>query len=190
MKIVKKIKGIIILLFINYSVISCQSSHKVKAFESFKNSVSREVFESFPVNEKKIKLSTKQKIIYPEAIPSTGYSGFFLQFDLNQKDFEENVNIIDERKLFSARLSDSCNIKIPTFMTSNCKEKYYPIPNIYDKFNELDKDILDGEVFVFGSKLGKYINSKELLKTQDNGYSNGAFVSYETQKIIYWIIIW
>ncbi|NLN34367.1 MAG: hypothetical protein GX159_12365 [Flavobacteriaceae bacterium] len=190
-------KKIVIIIFISFFITTCSNgkiSHKKQSFLDFKNVVSKEVFTKFPITDSLVDLSISQKIIYPEAMYASGYCGLFIEYEYKEKEYKKIYQNLKERSVFTSQIYDSCNLNIPLLNNSksvDCYNYSFPVPNINDKFNDLDELTEEKGTFLnFSTKNGIFINDHKLLINNVNGYSNGAIVDYKANHIIYWVIIW
>lgn len=185
------------IICISIVLVECRSHSERNRFDEFKSKVDKEVFVGFPIKEREDLVgSINYGILFPVNVSISGYCGVFVTFDINSINIEQLLNTSKDR--FYAK--DSCNFFIPvqTFRDKDCKQSSIPIPRLNDEFGIMKGDSLGplDEFIVFNSSVGEYIiDSPDFENNQktsyvDHGFSNGVFVSRDSNRIIYWLIIW
>ncbi|WP_430932669.1 hypothetical protein [Saccharicrinis sp. 156] len=182
-------------LIIGFFLTGCTVTNNFKGYETFKKSVSPEVFKNFPIDKKKIiNDSYVQLVNFPTSFTSLGHCGLFMCYKVDSVTFKE-MNKLSKSSV--ANLDTSCVIKFPSsinkpeFCTIN-----YIVPNISDSTIDLDSliTINTSNIHIFNSGDGKYIDNEfyEVDKetTKKHGFSSGVFVENKSKTLLYWILIW
>lgn len=173
-------------------------AHRRAAFESFKKAVSAEVFKNFPLSEDEIATSKVNSILFPDAMPSSGYAGVFTTYDsLPESVFLERAVHLRAAAVHESGFRDSCNNYVAaTIPGQNCPDELIPLPSVNSSYNHLaDYPWSESTYFLvfdfkFGTFLHQPIPETFIHEEWKHGFSNGAVVDPVRRSISYWVIIW
>lgn len=174
--------------------LSCNTSKKIKEYESFKSQIQESAFDEFPLkNKDAIEKSSFMIIHYSDAIYMNNFCGIIIGDNYSTVEFEKESNQIenDYEKIIP---NNKCVKYIPNYSDNNCNE--VTLPNINDSMMVSNKFLSKNVTFYRKKQMRGYFlkgeNSKyyKTSKNLDHGFSSGAVVDEDNKKIVYWLLIW
>jgi hypothetical protein len=190
--------------------ISCLHHEKIDEVNNFIQSYEKGPFDENIINVFNLDTLDENLILfmfYQNAIQFEGYSGLILsQVYKESALFDSIVTSLRSMSYFQSSIKDSSNyffVNKSTFKDLSDR-KLIPIPDLSHKSQKLQNMVENKEVVVLGLKrqYGFYFKEsfikeleskpelKRMISNVENGYFSGAMIDFNTQRILYWVMIW
>lgn len=188
-------KKILMFLLLSLTLVSCQSTDKVRAFNNFRNHINADIIYHPFTKSKLINDSDFLIIFYPDAIDAHKFAGVLLGMSFSDHDFKMELEQID-KNFNKVNISDSaCHKIIPNGIAKiDCLELKL-VPNVNDT-TLLPKEYIVGEsvYYILGYNKGEYLspsykNYFENNEKEYHGYTIGVIANKAKKSLVYWLII-
>jgi hypothetical protein len=175
----------------------CMSTKKNNAYKEFKSQILEEASKNFPLKgDAEIENSEFLIINYPATIDTLRFCGIFIGKSYSDKNFKKSVKIIHKEYKKIVLSEQRCLKYIPENNISKkglCNEII--LPNVTDSLIVPNRFLSDNvSYYIKNEKKGNFLETKysQFYKSNHDfyhGYSSGAVVDNDSNKIVYWLII-